>query len=145
MEAAGMVTLERQNFRLPSHVLERSPRPNRNLRQSGLFNSCSSEESVMSKIAPLLAVLMLAYPGGVAHAQGTTSTVGSYSGPFTQSFTVPNSGINTTPSSTAGLGNGSNPGIGDRSGASIRANTGLDANGLCNGARSTFGNNTPSC
>jgi len=64
----------------------------------------------MSKIAFLSAVLVCAYACGSAFAQGTNSTVGIYSGPFTQSFTVPNFGINTTPSSTAGLGNGSNLG-----------------------------------
>jgi hypothetical protein len=99
----------------------------------------------MTKTATFLLAASLAFSGSVVLAQGTVGTTGTYNGPFTQSFTVPNPGINTTPSSTAGLGNGSNPGIGDRSDPSIRANTGLDANGPCNGARSTAGNNTPSC
>jgi hypothetical protein len=103
----------------------------------------------MAKVKTSVLAVAFALAGGTtAFAQGAnsaSSASGLYSGSFTQSFTVPNFGINTSPSSTAGLGNGSNPGIGDRSDPSIRANTGLDANGPCNGARSTAGNNTPSC
>lgn len=99
----------------------------------------------MIKVMPVVVAIALAFSSTMTFAQGTVSPSGVYSGSFTQSYTVPNFGINTSPSSTAGLGNGSNPGIGDRSDPSIRANTGLDANGPCNGARSTAGNNTPSC
>lgn len=102
-------------------------------------------ECAMAKVTTFVLTAVSILSSTTAFAQGTASTSGTYIGPYTQSFTVPNFGINTTPSSTAGLGNGSNPGIGDRSDPSIRANTGLDANGPCNGARSTAGNNTPSC
>ena len=99
----------------------------------------------MARFTVLVLAGALSCGSTMAFAQAAVSTTGVYSGSFTQSDTVPNFGINTTPSSTAGLGNGSNPGIGDRSDPSIRANVGLDANGPCNGARSASGNNTPSC
>ena len=88
-----------------------------------------------------------AFPSSLALAQGVGVTPGGiYRGSFPPNPTsFPTFGANTTPSTTAGLGDGSNPGIGDRSDPSIRDNPGLDANGPCNGARSTSGNNTPSC
>jgi hypothetical protein len=97
----------------------------------------------MGKIPMIVLAATVALSSTMAFAQGAGSTTGSiYSGSFN---TIPNFGVGSTPSTTPGLGNGSNPGIGDRSDPSIRANPGLDANGPCNGARSTSGNNTPSC
>lgn len=99
----------------------------------------------MGKISTIVLAAAVAVSSTMACAQGAGNTSGSiYSGSF-NSVTVPNFGVGGTPSTTPGLGNGSNPGIGDRSDPSIRANPGLDANGPCNGARSTSGNNTPSC
>jgi hypothetical protein len=92
-----------------------------------------------------------ALSGPLAFAQGAGGAGGSSGGGGTggtaggSSIGSPVGGAGTTPSTTTGLGNGNNPGIGDRSDPSVRANPGLDANGPCNGARSTSGNNTPSC
>jgi hypothetical protein len=97
----------------------------------------------MVKISTIGLAAVLALSTTTAFAQGA-NTGSIYSGSF-NTVTVPNFGVGGTPSTTPGLGNGSNPGIGDRSDPSIRANPGLDANGPCNGARSTSGNNTPSC
>jgi hypothetical protein len=82
-----------------------------------------------------------------AFAQGAAVGVGEVNGGTSgSSFSgSPIGGVGTTPSTTTGIGNGNNPGYGDRSDPSVRANPGLDANGPCNGARSTSGNNTPSC
>lgn len=107
----------------------------------------------MNKIATAIFVIALGISGssaafaqaagGAAGAGGSVgSSVGSAPTSGTSSFSQ---GAGTTPSTTTGLGNGNNPGYGDRSDPSVRANPGLDANGPCNGARSTSGNNTPSC
>jgi hypothetical protein len=84
---------------------------------------------------------------GPAFAQGAAVGVGQINGGTTGASSIgsPVGGVGTTPNNTTGIGNGNNPGIGDRSDPSIRATPGLDANGPCNGARSTAGNNTPSC
>jgi hypothetical protein len=83
-----------------------------------------------------------------AFAQGTSGTSGGAgNGAITNgnsSVGSPIGGPGTTPSTTTGLGNGRNPGIGNMSDPSVRT-PGIDANGPCNGARSTSGNNTPSC
>ena len=86
--------------------------------------------------------LVVAQSGGAGTAGG--STVGSPIGnsPISGNFGVYSPGATTPGSTTIGAGN---PGIGDRSDPSIRASPGLDANGPCNGARSTSGNHTPSC
>jgi hypothetical protein len=101
----------------------------------------------MRKVTTTVLAAALAISSTFALAQGVgSSTGGIYSGSFIGNPPdVPTFGAGTTRSTTAGLGNGSNPGIGDRSDPSIRASPGLDANGPCNGARSTSGNNTPSC
>jgi hypothetical protein len=78
--------------------------------------------------------------GGVNGAVGG-STVGSSTGSSSIGG-VYSPGATSYGSPNIGAGN---PGIGDRSDPSIRATPGLDANGPCNGARSTSGNNTPSC
>lgn len=103
----------------------------------------------MRKITTMGLVATLSLLSSLASAQSTGGTGGS-SGSATitngyGSIGSPIGGYGTTPSTTTGLGNGNNPGIGDRSDPSIRATPGLDANGPCNGARSTSGNNTPSC
>jgi hypothetical protein len=104
----------------------------------------------MEKIAKMAVVVTMALSAGYALAQGTTGiangngTPGSGpSGTITGPISSP--GVGTTPSTTAGIGNGNNPGYGNMSDPSVRMNPGIDANGPCNGARSTSGNNTPSC
>lgn len=89
----------------------------------------------------------LAFSNSFAFAQGAAVGVGQVNGGTTAlgSIGSPVGGYGTTPSTTTGLGNGNNPGIGNESDPSIRDTPGLDANGPCNGARSTSGNNTPSC
>lgn len=107
----------------------------------------------MGKITRIVLASAISLSSSLAFAQGTPGIGGSSgggvgSGTITNGFSSigsPIGGIGTTPSTTTGLGNGNNPGIGDRSDPSIRATPGLDANGPCNGARSTSGNNTPSC
>jgi hypothetical protein len=105
----------------------------------------------MRKITTMVLAAALALSSSLAFAQGTAGIGGSSgggSGTITNGYSSigsPIGGYGTTPSTTTGLGNGNNPGIGDRSDPSIRATPGLDANGPCNGARSTSGNNTPSC
>lgn len=98
----------------------------------------------MKMITTMVLTAALAFSSELAFAQGTT---GGISGGTTGASSIgsPVGGAGTTPSTTTGLGNGNNPGIGDRSDPSVRASPGLDANGPCNGARSTSGNNTPSC
>jgi hypothetical protein len=99
------------------------------------------------QITTIVLAATLAFLSSLAFAQGVGGTPGGiYRGSVPPNPTsCPTFGANTTPSTTAGLGDGSNPGIGDRSDPSVRNNPGLDANGPCNGARSTSGNNTPSC
>jgi hypothetical protein len=98
---------------------------------------------VLTAPLALLNNLAVAQNGG---ANGTAggNTVGSSIGSSSigGTFGVYSPGATTPGSSNIGAGN---PGIGDRSDPSIRASPGLDANGPCNGARSTSGNNTPSC
>jgi hypothetical protein len=100
----------------------------------------------MKKITTMLAAVLalsssLAFAQGAGGAGGSTGAVNG----GTSGFGSPVGGPGTTPTTTTGLGNGNNPGFGDRSDPSVRLNPGLDANGPCNGARSTSGNNTPSC
>ena len=98
----------------------------------------------MKKVAMLTAVL--AFSSSLAFAQGINGQISKgTAGNGFGSIGSPVGGPGNTPSTTTGIGNGNNPGIGDRSDPSIRASPGLDANGPCNGARSTSGNNTPSC
>jgi hypothetical protein len=104
----------------------------------------------MKKITTAVLTGVLALSSGFAFAQGVGGTGGSVGGisggtAGASSIGSPTGGVGTTPSTTTGLGNGNNPGIGDRSDPSVRVNPGLNANGPCNGARSTSGNNTPSC
>ena len=95
----------------------------------------------------LTAAIMFAAGSAFAQTAGTPGAglTGGYPTSVTTTGPILSPGVGTTPSTTPGIGNGENPGIGDRSDPSIRANVGLDANGPCNGARSTSGNNTPSC
>jgi hypothetical protein len=101
----------------------------------------------MIGIKTTILVVGLAFVASSAFAQGAAVGVGEINGGTTGASSIgsPVGGVGTTPSTTTGIGNGNNPGIGDRSDPSIRATPGLDANGPCNGARSTSGNNTPSC
>ena len=78
--------------------------------------------------------------GGATGSAG--SSIGGSSMGGTSGLSSPSGA--TTSGTTTGMGN-HNPGVGDLSDPSVRANPGLDANGPCNGARSTSGNNTPSC
>jgi hypothetical protein len=96
----------------------------------------------MKKIPTMMLAAALALSSSLAFAQGAGAG-GVSSG--TAGIGSPVGGPGSTPSTTTGLGNGNNPGFGDRSDPSVRVNPGLDANGPCNGARSTSGNNTPSC
>jgi hypothetical protein len=104
----------------------------------------------MKTITTMALATTLALSSSLALAQGVGGTgsvpgeiSGGTSGP--SSIGSPVGAPGTTPNTRVGLGNGNNPGIGDRSDPSIRSTPGLDANGPCNGARSTSGNNTPSC
>jgi hypothetical protein len=106
----------------------------------------------MGKIRTTVIVAALSLSSSLAFGQGTGGVGGSPGGQAGNVITngyssigSPIGGYGTSPSTTTGIGNGNNPGIGDRSDPSVRANPGLDANGPCNGARSTSGNNTPSC
>jgi hypothetical protein len=104
----------------------------------------------MNKITTTLIATTLSLSSGLAFAQGTSGagSSGVSSGAITNgnsSIGSPIGGPGTTPSTTTGLGNGNNPGIGNMSDPSVRSTPGLNANGPCNGARSTSGNNTPSC
>lgn len=99
------------------------------------------------RIETALVVAAIILSVSPANAQGAAVGVGQINGGTTGASSIgsPVGGVGTTPSTTTGIGNGNNPGYGDRSDPSIRATPGLDANGPCNGARSTSGNNTPSC
>lgn len=101
----------------------------------------------MSKLKTAIMATAFAFPVSFACAQGAAVGIGEVNGGTTGASSIgsPVGGVGTTPSTTTGIGNGNNPGIGDRSDPSIRATPGLDANGPCNGAQSTSGNNTPSC
>jgi type IV secretory pathway TrbL component len=101
----------------------------------------------MKKITTMMLAAALASSSSLAFAQGAGGAGGSAAGVSsgTAGIGSPVGGAGTTPSTATGLGNGNNPGFGDRSDPSVRLNPGLDANGPCNGARSTSGNNTPSC
>jgi hypothetical protein len=107
----------------------------------------------MKKITTIVLAAAFIFSSNVAFAQGNGGVGGSSpggvgSGTITNgnsSIGSPIGGPGTTPSTTTGLGNGNNPGIGNMSDPSVRANPGINANGPCNGARSTSGNNTPSC
>lgn len=102
----------------------------------------------MRTIATMALTAALAFSSNLAVAQiggaAGGSTVGSSAGSpsIGGTFGVYSPGATTPGSPNIGAGN---PGIGDRSDPSIRSSPGLDANGPCNGARSTSGNNTPSC
>jgi hypothetical protein len=104
----------------------------------------------MTKITTIVLAAALALSSDLAVAQSSgsgavgTGTVGSSIGSSSigGNFGVYSPGATTPGSTNIGAGN---PGIGDRSDPSIRASPGLDANGPCNGARSTSGNHTPSC
>jgi hypothetical protein len=101
----------------------------------------------MTKMKTVILAVGLAFPANFVFAQGAAVGVGEINGGTTGASSIgsPVGGVGTTPSTTTGIGNGNNPGIGDRSDPSIRATPELDANGPCNGARSTSGNSTPSC
>jgi hypothetical protein len=100
----------------------------------------------MTQIKTMVLVGTLALSSNLAVAQtsGGSAAGGSSIGslPIVGNFGVYSPGATTFGSSSIGAGN---PGIGDRSDPSIRSTPGLDANGPCNGARSTSGNHTPSC
>jgi hypothetical protein len=100
----------------------------------------------MKKIPTMMLAAALALSSSFAFAQGAGGAGGA-GGVSSGTAGIGSSvgGPGSTPSTTTGLGNGNNPGFGDRSDPSVRLNPGLDANGPCNGARSTSGNNTPSC
>jgi hypothetical protein len=101
------------------------------------------------KMIGIILAAAFAISSNFASAQGVGGSAvgGEISGGTTGASSIgsPVGGAGTTPSTTTGIGNGNNPGFGDRSDPSVRLNPGLDANGPCNGARSTSGNNTPSC
>jgi len=104
----------------------------------------------MTKITTTILAVLFSLSSGSAFAQGTgvSSGTGAGNGAITNGYGSvgsPIGGPGTTPSTTTGLGNGNNPGIGNMSDPSVRSTPGLNANGPCNGARSTSGNNTPSC
>jgi hypothetical protein len=100
----------------------------------------------MKKIKIMMLSAALVFSNNLALAQGAAGPGSGFSGVNAESsIGSPVGGVGNTPSNTTGLGNGNNPGIGDRSDPSIRNTPGLDANGPCNGARSTSGSNTPSC
>jgi hypothetical protein len=99
----------------------------------------------MKKIVTTILATALAFSSSLAFAQGAGGAGGVGVSSGTAGIGSPVGGPGSTPSTTTGLGNGNNPGYGDRSDPSVRLNPELDANGPCNGARSTSGNNTPSC
>jgi hypothetical protein len=100
----------------------------------------------MKKITTVILAVGLVFSNNLSFAQGAVGTGNGFGGVNADSsIGSPVGGVGTTPSTTTGIGNGNNPGFGDRSDPSIRNTPGLDANGPCNGARSTSGNNTPSC
>ena len=110
-------------------------------------------EFSMMKILTVVLLAWFALPSTLAFAQVTGGvTTGAASGvatagstgnsSFAGAFGVYSPGATAYGSPNIGAGN---PGIGDESDRSIRASPGLDANGPCNGARSTSGNFTPSC
>jgi hypothetical protein len=96
----------------------------------------------MQKIAPIFLAAAFLLSSSVAFAQGTGGTSGAAgSAPITNGNSSIGSSIGgpgTSPSTTTGLGNGRNPGIGNMSDPSVRT-PGINANGPCNGARSTSG------
>jgi hypothetical protein len=97
-------------------------------------------------IMTLMLAAGLALSSSLAVAQGAGAgngvSSGAAGGNATSTFGVYSPGATVPGSPNIG---GGNPGIGDESDPSIRATPGLDANGPCNGARSTSGNHTPSC
>jgi hypothetical protein len=78
--------------------------------------------------------------GGGAGGAGGGTAAGSAAG-----GSAAGSSSGTTSGTATGVGHVGSSGVGDSSDPSVRANPGLNANGPCNGARSTSGNNTPSC
>lgn len=86
--------------------------------------------------------LAFAQVTGGSGTAGGVATAGSINSSTAGTFGVYSPGATVYGSPNIGAGN---PGIGDESDRSIRASPGLDANGPCNGARSTSGNYTPSC
>jgi hypothetical protein len=98
----------------------------------------------MKKI--IAVTLVAAFASSTAFAQngvrGTTgnTTTGS-SSPNSGAFSVYSPGATTPGNPNMGSGNS---GVGNMSDPSARLG-GVNANGPCNGARSTSGNNTPSC
>lgn len=101
------------------------------------------------KISKFALAVGLVLATGSAFAQNVgapgAGLTGGYPNSATTTGPISSPGVGTTPSNTVGIGNGNNPGYGNMSDPSVRANPGLNANGPCNGARSTSGNNTPSC
>jgi hypothetical protein len=111
------------------------------------------QEEVVKRTIIVAAILALssslafaqAGGGGAGGAGGGAAGAGNSAGGTSAGGSAAGSSSGTTSGTATGVGHVGSSGVGDSSDPSVRANPGLNANGPCNGARSTSGNNTPSC